>query len=132
MAAQKPCSVHLAWMAALLGVFSLAGPATAAVGADVPWVSYHAAFGTTNGQKLASRIPTAIENEAIRRTCVKLADIGHFVQWKVTKPANAIVIAGNDLEAQLQGELVRRNLNEKSPPGPRRGQQTTRCHPRLD
>lgn len=70
------------------GVFSAAG----ATGADAPWITYQAEDGTGNGQRLASRTGGEIANEAIGRACVKISTAGQFVEWKVSKPANAVVV----------------------------------------
>jgi hypothetical protein len=61
-------------------------------GATVPWTTYKAEAGATNGEKLTSRTFGELANEAINHTCVKISANGQYVAWKITKPANALVL----------------------------------------
>ncbi len=71
---------------------TLCADPAAATGATVPWTTYQADLGTTTGETLTSRTYGEIANEAIQHTCVRLAATGQYITWKVTKPANAMVI----------------------------------------
>lgn len=71
---------------------TLCADPAAATGATVPWTTYQAELGTTTGETLTSRTYGEIANEAIQHTCVRLAATGQYITWKVTKPANAMVI----------------------------------------
>jgi hypothetical protein len=62
-------------------------------GATVPYTTYEAESGTTNGSKLTpGRKYTTDVAEASGRSAVKLTGTGQYVQVTLTKPANAITV----------------------------------------
>ncbi|MFB9450249.1 glycosyl hydrolase family 28-related protein, partial [Dactylosporangium vinaceum] len=62
-------------------------------GATVPYVEYRAADATTNGTKLApSRTYLSLASEATGRSAVQLTSTGQYVQFTLTRPANALTI----------------------------------------
>ncbi|HTJ31843.1 MAG TPA: carbohydrate-binding protein [Dactylosporangium sp.] len=69
------------------------GSALATRGATVPYTEFRAADQTTNGTKLAaSRAYLSMASEATGRSAVQLAATGQYVQFTLTKPANALTI----------------------------------------
>ncbi|MGW4803265.1 carbohydrate-binding protein [Kitasatospora sp. NPDC004272] len=66
-------------------------PDPAGVGATLPFTSYEAEAGSTNGTVLApDRSYLSVASEASGRSAVKLAATGQYVEIKLTAPANAI------------------------------------------
>ncbi|WP_052361504.1 glycosyl hydrolase family 28-related protein [Geminisphaera colitermitum] len=66
---------------------------TEAIGADTPWTTHTTATANAHrGKWLASRKHGDIANESITRRCLRLSDEGDYIEWRVTRPANAIVI----------------------------------------
>ena len=62
-------------------------------GATVPWTTYEAEAGRTNGSVLAAgRVYTTEQAEASGRRAVKLTGTGQYVEVTLTKPANAITV----------------------------------------
>ncbi|WP_433089370.1 carbohydrate-binding protein [Dactylosporangium sp. CA-052675] len=69
------------------------GLALAARGATLPYTEYRAADATTNGTKLAaSRTFLTVASEATGRQAVQLTGAGQYVQFTLSKPANALTI----------------------------------------
>lgn len=62
-------------------------------GATIPWTTYEAENGTTNGTILGpNRDVGDPAGEASGRKAVKLVENGQYVQWTVSKAANALVV----------------------------------------
>ena len=82
------------WMSVILGAMLHQPRAVLAeaAGATVPWTTYKAEAGATSGEKLTSHTYGEIANEAVNHTCVKLSAERQYLAWKITKPANALVI----------------------------------------
>ncbi|WP_426514149.1 carbohydrate-binding protein [Dactylosporangium sp. McL0621] len=69
------------------------GVALAARGATLPYTEYRAADATTNGTKLAAgRTYLTMASEATGRQAVQLTGTGQYVQFTLTKPANALTV----------------------------------------
>ncbi|WP_433064567.1 CBM35 domain-containing protein [Dactylosporangium sp. CS-033363] len=69
------------------------GLALAARGATMPYTEYRAADASTNGSKLAaSRTYLTMASEATGRSAVQLTATGQYVQFTLSKPANALTI----------------------------------------
>ena len=79
-----------------------------AVGAMVPWVRYEAETGTL-GQSAVVLGPNRTigdpAGEASGRMAVKLAETGDFVEWRVTAPANALVMRVSIPDAAAGGGI---------------------------
>ncbi len=62
-------------------------------GAAVPWIEYEAENEETNGEVLApDRTFGTIASESSGRSAVKLKQVGEYVQFKITEPANSVVV----------------------------------------
>jgi hypothetical protein len=62
-------------------------------GATVPYTTYEAEHGTTNGTLIGpSRTYLEVASEASGRQAVRLDDTGEFVEYTLAKPANSIVV----------------------------------------
>lgn len=62
-------------------------------GADVPWVEYEAETSKNNGEVLEpDRKFGAIASESSGRSAVKLDQVGEYVQFETTEPANSVVV----------------------------------------
>lgn len=73
--------------------FLLAAPVWAVdAGAQLPWISYQAEAGRTNGERLVSRTPGEIAAEAVGRAAVQLTAAGQYVEWRVQRSANGVVV----------------------------------------
>lgn len=64
------------------------------LGAQLPYVIYEAEGASTNAEILpkSTAYLNAIQSEASGRQAVKLTDIGDYVEFTLTKPANAFVV----------------------------------------
>ncbi|WP_052087798.1 S-layer homology domain-containing protein [Paenibacillus wynnii] len=62
-------------------------------GATVPYISYEAEDAVTNGSLIGpSRKPLSLSSEASGRKAVSLKNTGEYVEFKLAKPANSIVL----------------------------------------
>ncbi|MFC6553409.1 S-layer homology domain-containing protein [Cohnella cellulosilytica] len=62
-------------------------------GATVPYTTYEAEHAATNGEVIGpSRTYLEIASEASGRQAVRLDETGQYVEFKLTKPANSIVL----------------------------------------
>ncbi|MBJ6361368.1 S-layer homology domain-containing protein [Paenibacillus sp. GCM10012307] len=62
-------------------------------GATVPYITYEAEHGKTNGELIGpSRKYREIASEASGRQAVKLAQVGQYVEFELAKPANSLVL----------------------------------------
>lgn len=62
-------------------------------GAAVPWMEYEAENEETNGEVLVpDRTFGTISSESSGRSAVKLDRAGEYVQFKITEPANSVVV----------------------------------------
>lgn len=62
-------------------------------GADLPWTTYEAEDMKTTGEKLGPKYdPNRVETESSRQKCVKLANVGSYVEFTAKSAANAIVV----------------------------------------
>ncbi|NUT37913.1 MAG: carbohydrate-binding protein [Hamadaea sp.] len=69
------------------------GAALAARGATLPYTTYEAESGSTNGVVLGpDRTYRTVASESSGRRAVRLDAAGKYVQFTLTKPANAIVV----------------------------------------
>lgn len=65
----------------------------AARGATLPYTTYEAEQGTTNGTLIGpSRVYREVASEASGRQAVKLSETGQYVEFKTAKDANSIVL----------------------------------------
>ena len=69
------------------------GEALSERGATTPITAYEAELGRTNGEVLApSRTFRELAAEASARQAVTLTETGDYVEWRLTEPANALVL----------------------------------------
>ncbi len=67
-------------------------PADDKVGADVSWTTYTAKDATVTGEMLTSHGKGDIAYESVNSMCARLNAAGDSVEWKISAPANAIVV----------------------------------------
>ncbi|MFI5756696.1 carbohydrate-binding protein [Streptomyces sp. NPDC051569] len=78
---------------ALDGVSVTGSTANATRGATVPYTTYEAESGTTNGSTIGpDRTYLTVASEASGRKAVVLKQTGQYVQFTLTKPANAVTL----------------------------------------
>lgn len=62
-------------------------------GADIPWIEYETESGKTNGEVLApDRAFGTIASETSGRSAVRLDQVGEYIQFQATEPANSVVV----------------------------------------
>jgi len=72
---------------------AIPAPSASMRGASLPWITHEAEAGQTSGTVLGpNRTVGDPAGEASGRQCVRLAGSGQYVQWTVTRPANALVL----------------------------------------
>ncbi|MGA2028964.1 MAG: glycosyl hydrolase family 28-related protein, partial [Verrucomicrobiota bacterium] len=78
----------------------------AGIGADMPWTTYEAEDMKTTGTVLEPKYaPFLVETESSGQKCVKLVNVGEFVEFIAQSPANAMVVRYSLPDSQSGGGI---------------------------
>lgn len=99
-------SLLFACVALLGSVRGLHAETALAAGADTVWTTHMATNADGwRGEWLASFAHGDIANESVARRCLRLSNDGDFVEWRVQRPANALVLRYSIPDAPAGGGL---------------------------